>query len=328
MKRDFRVIIPVAGIGTRLWPHTFTVPKALISVAGKPILSHIVDPLVELKPREVIFVIGHLGGQIVDFVNNHYRFKSTFVEQSALLGLGFAVNLALNHLDNSPVLVVLGDTIAKTDFERFISDGGNVIGLKKVKDPQRFGVAVVENGSIMALEEKPKHPKSDLAVIGLYYFESANVLKKHLEKVISLGKKTGGEIQLTDAMEFMIREGHTFKACIVDEWFDCGERETLLETNRALLSESSEVANYPGSVIVPPVHIAPSATVEESIIGPYVSISDKAEIYRSIIRDSIICEGASVEFSMLNESLIGYRAVVHGTYSHLNVGNSSEIGYF
>ena len=173
---------------------------------------------------------------------------------------------------------------------------------------------------------KPEHPQSDLAVIGVYYFEDSDVLKKQLNKVVNLGKKTGGEIQLTDALEYMIRDGHSFKPVVGEGWYDCGKRETLLETNRVLLSESSEVDDYPGSVIVPPVHISPQAVVEESIIGPYVSIADNAKIHRSIIKDSIICEGASIEYSLLDESIIGSQAVVKGTYSRLNVGELSEIG--
>ncbi|UCD95296.1 MAG: NTP transferase domain-containing protein [Candidatus Zixiibacteriota bacterium] len=323
-----KVIIPVAGAGTRLWPHTFTVPKSLICVAGKPILSHILDPLIGLKPEEIVFVIGHLGEQIVDFVRKNYALKSRFVEQSDLLGLGFAVHLALEKMDSGPVMVILGDTIARMNFEQFISNSGNTIGLKEVKDPRRFGVAVVDDEKVLALQEKPEHPKSNLAVVGVYYFEDSDVLKKHLDKVIILGKKTGGEIQLTDALEYMIRDGHAFKPVLVDGWYDCGKRETLLETNRILLSESSEVSNYPGSVIVPPVYIAPRAVVEESIIGPYVSIADNAKIHRSIIKDSIICDGASIEYSLLDESIIGQKAVVRGTYSRLNVGELSDIGYF
>lgn len=328
MKKDLRVIVPVAGIGTRLWPHTFTVPKSLIPVAGKSILSYILDPLVELEPKEVVFVVGHLGGEIVEFVQKNYKFKSTFVDQTDLLGLGFAVYLALQKIRDSRLLVILGDTIAKTDYQRFMAKGSNVVGLKKVEDPRRFGVAVIDNNRIMALEEKPQQPKSDLAVIGLYYFKDSEILKKHLEKLINIGKKTGGEIQLTDAMEFMIKDNCIFRPYIVDDWYDCGKRETLLETNRILLSESSEVENYPGSVILPPVYISPEAEIEESVIGPYVSISEEAQIKRSIIRDSIICRRASVEFSLLDSSLIGNNAIVKGIYSHLNVGDFSETGYF
>ena len=322
-----KVIIPMAGLGTRMRPHTFSRPKPLINVAGQPILAHILNPLLELDPEEVIFVVGHLGDQIVDYVEGSCRVKTRFVEQTDLLGLGFAIHLALHDISGGPLLVVLGDTIAKTDFKAFVGGGENVIGLKKVDDPRRFGVAVVEDSRIIALEEKPKHPKSDLAVIGLYYFEDSKNLKANLEKVISLGKMTGGEVQLTDAMEFMIRDGHVLSPFAVDGWLDCGKRETLLETNRALLADCSEVSNYPGSIIIPPVHIAESATVEESIIGPYVTVSDGAKVRHSIIRDSIVSDRATVDSSLLESSLIGVGAVVNGTYSRFNIGDSSELGY-
>nr|MBN2278277.1 NTP transferase domain-containing protein [candidate division Zixibacteria bacterium] len=328
MKQALKIIIPVAGVGTRMRPHTFTAPKPLIPVAGKPILSHIIDPLAGLNPAEVVFVVGYLGGQIVDFIKTNYQFNATFVEQTDLLGLGFAIHLALRETSDSPCLIILGDTIARTDYKRFISKKGNIVGLKKVEDPRRFGVALVENEKVIALEEKPKNPRSDLALIGLYYFEDSAPLRTRLEKLIKLGKKTGGEIQLTDAMEFMIKDGIEFKPFEVDNWYDCGKRETLLNTNRALLSESSEVADYPGSVIVPPVYISPLAEIEDSIIGPNVSISEYARVSRSIIRESIISSRATIEDSLLEESVVGSLAVIRGTFQRLNIGNSSETGYF
>ncbi len=327
MKKGLRVIIPVAGVGTRLQPHTHTVPKPLIPVAGKPILAHILDPLIGLNPEEILFVVGHLSGQIKDYISKNYNIPVRYVQQNELLGLGFAILLALRELDDGPIMVVLGDTIAKAGFEKVFKKKGNCIGLKEVDDPRRFGVAVVENDKIIAFEEKPKHPRSNLAIIGLYYFENSDILKKHLEKLVELDKKTGGEIQLTDALEFMIKAGQTFRPCMVDGWYDCGKRETLLETNRVLLDESSEVDDYPGSVIIPPVHISPSAVIEESVIGPYVSISEEARVHRSIIKDSIICKDAIVEFCLLDSSIIGEKAEIRGTYSHLNIGDSSEAGW-
>jgi len=327
MKKGLRVIIPVAGVGTRLQPHTHTVPKPLLPVAGKPILAHIVDPLVALKPKEMLFVVGHLGHQIKKYIDKNYDIPVRYIQQDELLGLGFAILLALREMDDGPILVVLGDTIAKTGFETVIRKKGNCIGLKEVDDPRRFGVAVVEKNKIIAFEEKPKRPKSNLAIIGLYYFESSNILKEHLEKLVELGKKTGGEIQLTDALDFMIKAGQLFRPCMVDGWYDCGKRETLLETNRVLLDEASEVEDYPGSVIIPPAYISPSAIIEESVIGPYVSISEDTRVHRSIIRDSIICKNAVVEFSLLDSSIIGEKAEIRGTYSRLNIGDSSETGW-
>jgi len=222
--------------------------------------------------------------------------------------------------------VVLGDTIAKTDYKEFVKSDRNVIGLKAVKDPRRFGVAVIDNGRIIALEEKPQNPKSDLALIGLYYFPDSEVLKLHLSKLVEMGKKTSGEIQLTDALEFMLGAGELFKPFIIDGWYDCGKRETILETNRLLLEEMNAFNDYPGSIIIPPVHISPSARIEQSIIGPYVTVADGAQVHKSIIRDSIIGRKSVIEHSLLEQSLVGEKAVVRGSFDRLNIGSSTEIG--
>ena len=309
-------------------PHTYAVPKALLPIAGKPVLSHILDPLLLLNPEEVIFVIGHLGDHIVEYVQSNYLVKTSFVEQKELLGLGYAIYLALQKAEGGPVLIILGDTIARTDFKEFIKSGSNVIGLKKVTDPRRFGVAVVEEARVLALEEKPQNPKSDLALVGLYYFEKSEILREHLAEIVAEGRKTSGEIQLTDALEAMIVDGCGFTPFVVDGWYDCGNRENFIETNRLLLTESNLSADYPGSIIIPPVHIAESAIIEESIIGPYVSVSDNARISRSIIRDSIIGKRAHVEFSLLEQSLVGEKATVRGTFSHINIAKYAEIGNF
>lgn len=326
MKKGLKIIVPVAGEGTRMRPHTYTVPKPLLPVAGKPVLSHVIDPLTFLEPEEMIFVIGHLGDQIEEFVKKQYKFPVSFVRQQELLGLGFAIYLALKVVKPGPLLVVLGDTIAKTDYKEFVKSDRNVIGLKAVKDPRRFGVAVIDNGRIIALEEKPQNPKSDLALIGLYYFPDSEVLKLHLGKLVEMGKKTSGEIQLTDALEFMLGAGELFKPFIIDGWYDCGKRETILETNRLLLEELNAFNDYPGSIIVPPVHISPSARIEQSIIGPYVTVADGAQVHKSIIRDSIIGRKSVIEHSLLEQSLVGEKAVVRGSFDRLNIGSSTEIG--
>ncbi|SYZ73235.1 conserved hypothetical protein [Candidatus Zixiibacteriota bacterium] len=326
MSNGLKVIIPVAGIGTRMRPHTYSIPKPLLPVAGKPVLAHVIDPLLPLEPEEVVFVIGHLGIQIVDFVQSNYSFKAVFVEQEHLLGLGYAIHLAVEKITDGPVMVVLGDTIARTDFPAFVRHGGNVVGLKEVADPRRFGVAVVADGHLISLEEKPKKPKSTLALMGLYYFEQLEPLKSQLARLVSLGQKTSGEIQLTDALQFMIQDGAILKPFLVDGWYDCGKLETFLETNRRLLDLTAPPTVYPGSVIIPPVSIAPSAVVEESIIGPYVSISDGARVRRSIVRDTIIAGDAVVETSLLESSIIGEKTAVRGKHGRLNIAGSTEFG--
>ena len=325
MFEDLKIVIPVAGVGTRLRPHTLATPKPLLPVAGKTILGHILDPLANLNPGEVAFVVGYLGDQIVEYVEKNYRFKATFIEQKELHGLGFAINIALNQLSDGPTLVILGDTITRTSYTEFINTGNNVIGLKKVEDPRRFGIAVIEDDRIVTFEEKPREPRSDLAIIGLYYFENSAVLKKHIGKVIDMDKRTRGEIQLTDALEFMVRDGNIFRPYQVNEWYDCGKKETMLETNQALLAGREDTADYPDSEIIPPVAIDPSAEITDSKIGPNVSISANVKISHSIIKDSIIGQNAFIIESTLTDSIIGGHASIKRQSSRLNVGDYSEL---
>jgi glucose-1-phosphate thymidylyltransferase len=326
MKKGLKVIIPVAGVGTRLRPHTYAVPKPLMPVAGKPVLQHVVDPLLTLEPEELIFVVGHLAEQIVDFIKVSYSQKTSFVWQNELQGLGFAIYLGLKEMAPGPLLIVLGDTIAHTDYPKFVAKGKNVVGLKEVEDPRRFGVAIVKDGMITEVEEKPANPKSNLALIGLYYFEDSRILLEQLEKVISLGHKTSGEYQLTDALAMMIKNGEPFTPYIVDGWYDCGKKETFLETNRILLTKGNELSpQFDGSIIIPPVNIAPSAVIYESIVGPYVSVSEGAHIHRSIVKDCIIGKRAHIEYAVIENSLIGEKATVKGTPGVLNISKFSEI---
>ncbi len=323
-----KVIIPAAGVGTRLRPHTHTIPKALLHVAGKPILAYILDSVARLSPEEVIIVTGFLGDKIQEYVSKHYDLNVRYVEQEKLMGLGHAVYTALNGIDGGPTLIMLGDTIVETDIEAFVSSGENVLGLTPVDDPQRFGIAEVEHGRVIELVEKPAEPKSNLAIIGLYYLSDGAVLKEHIDRLITGNRRTKGEYQLTDALQSMIDAGVGFDAFSVDGWFDCGKKETLIATNRHLLENLPQPAPIEGSVIIPPTFVAPTALIESSIIGPYVSVSDKAIIKKSIIQNSIIDYGARVESALLNDSLIGHKAIVSGDFRALNVGDSSEIEHF
>jgi glucose-1-phosphate thymidylyltransferase len=324
MKKRFKIIIPIAGEGTRLRPHTLTMPKPLIPVAGKPMLAHILDPLVELNPDEVVFVVGYLGEVLTDYIKSHYRFNATFIRQDDLLGLGYAVNMALEQIEPAPLMVILGDTIAHTDFNKFLDSDFNRVGLKEVDDPRRFGVAVIRDNKVVELEEKPANPRSNLAVIGLYYFNDTALLREHLAKLIKADKKTGGEIQLTDAMDGLIKEGRIFEPFMVDGWYDCGKKETLLETNRRLLNLDNRNTTMPGSKIIPPVIIAPTATIKNSVIGPYVSISEEAVVEDSTISNSIVFEKAVVRDSRLEASLVGRQAILSGVHGSIDVGEAAR----
>jgi glucose-1-phosphate thymidylyltransferase len=322
-----KAIIPVAGEGTRLRPHTHTIPKPLIRVAGKPILGHILDDVIALGIKDIVLIVGYRGREIVDYVRRTYDVRLNFVEQEVRLGLGHAVHLARKYVGKEPVFIILGDSIFKGDLGKMMASDGNYIGVKKVAEPQRFGVVRLEDSRIVDLVEKPEKPDSDLAVVGLYAIKDTEALFGALDSLISSGSKTKGEFQLTDALNMMIRDGIELKAFEVDGWFDCGKPETLLETNRALLEMSRPRAEAPGSIIVDPVFIAADAEIEASVIGPHVSIAEKAIVKRSIIRNSIIGEGASVEDALLDSSLVGDNAVVRGTFKRLNVGDSSEIDF-
>ncbi|MFH1701069.1 MAG: sugar phosphate nucleotidyltransferase [Candidatus Zixiibacteriota bacterium] len=323
-----KIIIPAAGIGSRLRPHTHTIPKSLLHVAGKPILAHILDSLIELNPDEITIITGFLGEKVQEYVTQHYNIKTRFVNQTELLGLGYAVHMGLRGTSDGPVLIILGDTIVEANMTRFVSQGDNVLGLMPVADPHRFGIADVEHGLVNRLVEKPVDPSSNLAIIGLYYIQNSSILFNHLEKLIVSGQKTRGEIQLTDALQSMIEEGTIFNAFPVEGWFDCGKRETLIDTNRHLLEKTTFSEIREGSVIIPPTFIGPSAVVEGSVIGPHVSVSDGAVIRNSIVKNSIIGYEAEVTNSILTDSLIGHRAIVTGDYRCLNVGDSSEVGHF
>ncbi|RME31936.1 MAG: nucleotidyl transferase [Candidatus Zixiibacteriota bacterium] len=322
-----KVIIPVAGEGTRLRPHTHTFPKPLLKVAGKEILGHILDPIVRLSPDEVIFVVGFKGEMIEQFVRQTYDFPARFVTQDKLLGLGYALDLALETIDGGPVLIVLGDTIVDCDLAGFVAAGDNVLGLRQVDDPQRFGIAEVADGRIIHLEEKPEHPKTNLAVIGLYYFAEGNTLKEHLAAHIASGRTTRGEIQFTDALERMIRAGEVIVPFEVQGWYDCGKKETMLETNRHLLARLPAPPPQDGCVIVPPVSLADSVTCEHAVIGPHVSVAGNVVIRRAVISDAIIGENTTITDAIITNSIVGRDAVIRGRALALNLGDSSEITF-
>lgn len=320
-----KVIVPVAGIGNRLKPHTLTQPKPLLHVAGRPMLAFILEPIVKLDPEEVIFVVGYRGTQIRDYVEKHYSFKATFVEQDKLLGLGYAIHLALEDVESSPLLIVLGDTIVECDLEKFVAAGDNVLGLRQVYDPKRFGIAEVADNKVVGLEEKPDNPKTNLAVIGLYSFANSDELKKNLSTIVEADKRTSGEIQLTDALAAMLTEGTKFEAYEVENWYDCGKKETLLATNQHLLRHAPAPKEKNGVKINPPVYLAPTAKITNSEIGPYVSVSDKAEITDSRVENSIIGYEAKVENAELKDSLVGRNALVQGGKVTVNIGEASEV---
>ncbi len=320
-------IIPVAGIGTRLRPHTHTWPKVLLTVGDKPILGHILDEVKNVGIKRVYLIIGHFGEKIKKYVATYYpELKVEYILQKEQKGLGHAVWMAKDYV-RGPLMVLLGDTIISADLKKFLFSQDNAIALKEVEDPKRFGVAVVKNGYVARLVEKPEKPLSNLAVVGIYTFKKSEILFKSLEKLKLSGRMTKGEMQLTDALEIMIRSGHKIKPIMIEGWHDCGKKETIIETNKYILKRKKLSARVKGVLVQNPVYIAKSARIKNSIIGPYTSVGEHVQIEDSIITDSIINQGAVIHNMNLDKSLIGPDAVLKGRVEHVNIGENSEIKF-
>ncbi len=328
LKKNMKAIIPVAGVGTRLRPHTYTVPKVLLNVAGKPIIGHILDSLRDAGISEATIIIGYLGDRIKEYVTTVYTdFRFTFIEQEEQLGLGHAIYISHQTFGDEPVLIILGDTIFDVNLSKMIHSQYSEIGVKYVEEPRRFGVVELENDFITTMVEKPEQPKSNLAIVGLYFIQHPKLLAECLETMISNNIRTKGEFQLTDALQMMIAKGEKMRAFPIEGWYDCGKPETLLSTNHFLLTKQNNVPQRNSSVILPPSFIAEDASVTTSIIGPNVTIANKAVVNNSIIRNSIISEGAVVENALIEDSIVGNNAVVRGSYKHVNIGDSSELEF-
>ena len=324
-----RAIIPVAGFGSRLKPHTYSIPKVLLNVGGKPIIGHIIEKLISENIKKATFIIGHLGEMIQAYVVKTYpELKAEFIEQKEMLGLGHAIYTAIPTIDEKEIFIILGDTVFDVNLTEVFKNKQTALGVKYVDDPGRFGVAVVEDGWIKKLVEKPKEPISRLALVGLYYISDSDKLVKALNNLVKKDIRTKGELQLTDALQLMIESGEKITTFPVDGWFDCGKPETLLATNRHILKNESTNADLKDVVVINPVFIAPSAVINNSVIGPYTTISEGCEISESIIRNSILGDNAKVERALLEDSIIGNAAFVKGNYKRLNTGDSSELEFY
>lgn len=321
-----KAIIPVAGIGSRLRPHTFSQPKVLLNVAGKPIIDHIMDKLIESGIDEAIIIVGHLGDKIEQHLKSRYSIKMTFVIQSKQLGLAHAVHMCKPYcVDDEPLFIILGDTIFDVDLTPVLKSEVSTLGVKEVEDPRRFGVAITEGERITKLVEKPEQPVSNLALVGLYYLRNAGSLFNSIEHIIEHNITTKNEFQLTDALQHMIDLGEEFSTFPVQGWYDCGKPETLLETNEVLLKQNPQVPSLPGCIINPPVFIAESASVSNAIIGPNTTIAEHVVVKDSIIMNSIIGQKSHVSDIMLDRSIVGNNAVVTAMGHELNIGDYSEI---
>lgn len=331
-----KVIIPVAGFGTRLRPHTLHNPKVLLNVGGKPMIHYIIEQLIKDKIADsIILITGFLGDKIKEYLNNTFKFKFDYVEQDVARGLGHAVHCAKEVFKNKndETLIILGDTLFDVDLKKMVNSKYSVIGVKKVDDPRRFGVVETnKEGFIRRFVEKPASKEvspSKEAIVGLYYLKNSIMLFDSIEYIMKNKITVKGEFQLTDALEKMISDNEKMKTYYVDGWLDCGKPETLLETNRYLLkkNQSSNMKNhkFQSAKIIEPVYLGKDVKISSSVIGPFATINDNCEINNCIIKDSIIDKFAVIENCIISESIVGEGATVKRDCMKLNIGNYSEI---
>ena len=326
-----KAIIPVAGAGTKLRPHTYTQPKALIPLAGKTILSINVDQLHEAGINEFIFIVGYLGEKIQDYIKAKYPdLNAHFVYQNIRKGTGHAISLTRQIVGDEEVFIALGDTICEYDIDEVIKSPYSMLGVKKVDDPRNFGVAEIEeDGFISRVVEKPIIPKSNMALVGLYKIKDTSFLFNCLENIISNDIKSYDEFNLTDALECMILSGAKFKPFKVQNWFDCGKKESLLQSNAILLKKFggtiAETNSFENTIFLPPVSIGEGCDIKNSIIGPNVAMGENTIVNFSIVKDSIIGSFSKLYDVVLDDSLIGSDTEIRGETRSLNIGDNTEI---
>ena len=319
-----KAVIPAAGIGTRLRPHTLNKPKALLPVAGKPILAHIIDDLTEAGIDGFVLIVGYHGDEVRRwFTRERPDLDITFVEQTERLGLGHAIWTAREALGDDAFFCILGDTILKADYSALLASPNSMIAVREVEDPRRFGVVEMDGESVKRFVEKPDVPPSNLAIVGAYLFRDGGALWRALDRIVTEDIRTRGEYQLTDALQMMVEEGIPFNTIAVTDWYDCGKKETWLQTNRILLERNGEQAV--GEGFVNPCSVAPDAVITGSTIGPNVSVGPGTVIENCRISDSVIGSGSRLVQCRLDQSLVGDQCVLTGITGEINVGDFSEI---
>ena len=329
-----KIVIPMAGFGARLRPHTWSRPKQLIRMADKMVIDHVLDTFSTVPDpahSEFIFIVGYLGDKIEQYMRlARPDLNVRFVEQPVMRGQSHAISLAKNYLDG-PMLVIYADTLIDTDFSFLSAEtAGAVAWVKAVPDPRRFGVANLGNdGWVTHLVEKPQEMDNNLVLIGCYYFQSSAELLAAIDEQMQRNITLKGEFFLVDAINIMLEHGLKMRLSHTETWLDAGTPDDVLKTNRYLLEHghdnSGEADAQYKSVILPPVYIHPSATIEDSIIGPHAVIGAGCTIKRCIILDSIIDDGSSLENVVMDHSLIGKEVHLQRQASVLNVGDNSGL---
>ena len=326
-----KVVIPLAGKGTRLRPHTHVTPKPLHRVGDKPVMAYILDDLRDLGVTEAVFITGHLKDKVEHYVRTEYPdFTAHFVEQAVQNGTAGAVDLARGYVDED-LLIIFVDTLFDADLaivKRLPEDVAGVIWAKEVEDYQRFGVIVTdENGFMERIIEKPREPISKLANIGLYYIKDWKLLFEGIDHTLASPPGGAGEYFLTDAFQYMIDKGAKIKVVPVEGWYDAGKPDTLLETNRHVLetTRGRRPAEKIGVTVHDPVHVADGVELSDCEIGPNVTISTRSVVAGSRLVDTIVGEGAHIEACDLRNSLVGNETRVRGFRGQLDIGDNSVV---
>jgi len=328
-----QIIVPAGGFGTRMRPHTYSKPKPLVPVAGKPSLAHILDSFAGLPISKVVLITGRNGEMMLDYVREHYSFEAAAVEQKVMRGQSDAILLAEPEIDpDDDLFTIFSDTLFEADLDGVLTlDGDGAAFVKEVPDPSRFGVAVSNaEGLITQMVEKPAEPISHDALTGLYYFRRAGDLYAAIHEQVERGIMLKNEYFLADAVGVMVEHGARLKVLPVSVWEDTGTPDAILHANRYLLRKQQaggpEAPYVQGTaLIVPPAFVAPDARLEHSVVGPYASIGAGSEITDSVVRNSIVGDGARVRAAVLIGALVGDRAVVEGGFQQLNIGDDSSL---
>lgn len=327
-----KLIIPLAGFGSRMRPHTWTKPKPLINVAGKPFLGHLLDKFVPYGIDELIVIYGWLGEQIIEYVEKNYaHLNPKFVEQKELKGQSHALWLAREYLQGDGIIIFV-DTFFDMDMSILSNPPADGIAfIKEVDDPRRFGVVELdEAGHVTRFIEKPTAIDNKKVVIGFYWVRDLAWMIRTIEQQMASGAMFKGEFFLTHTFQMMVEQGAKFVPYSVDVWQDTGKPETTLQTNRYLLDhgfDNSAGVEARTSVIIPPVYVAPDAVIENTVLGPYANVCSGAAIRNAIVRNSLIDAQSTVEDIYLEGSLIGEHAHVRGQASHLNIGDAATVGF-
>lgn len=329
-----KVIILLAGYGTRMRPHTWSRPKPLLNVAGNTVVGHILDQMAAVTNEEVIFVVGYKGDQIESWIREQYaHLDSRFVVQEEALGQAHAVWLCRDYLDDGEVMLAFGDGIVEAEFDRMPNpEVDGVILVEEIEDPRRFGVAVLDNdGYVTTFIEKPPTMEHKMAIAGINWFRNGRQLFEATDQILRQNRQTLGEYFMVDAYQFMLENGARMRTMMLEQWTDAGTPQAILETNARLLAtghgsyDALERGFSENFSIIPPVYLDETAEVESCALGPYTSIGPGVRMTNAVVRNSIIDKGAVIENCVLDGALVGEGATVKGKAKSLFIGDNSSV---